>query len=199
MKVIRFDFSFFLELLKYIFLPVVIVVLVTGIAIAIYSASIKEKDIKRYNYVVSFWTCLLAVVIIGALTAITIGFSKSLTDSMIAYDLVANNQVFYNIVKFLPLFPLVFLILYIVKFVGIVLHKTPKPKELDKELKKVQEQKENKEQEVGNKIEAQKQEKKEEKIEKKEKNSKSNDKDILPAPNIVLEKESAEEEIEELI
>lgn len=198
MKVIRFDFSFFLELLKYIFIPVVIVVIVTGIAIAIYSSTIKEKDIKRYNYVVGFWSCLLAIVIIGALTAITIGFSKSLTDSMVAYDLVANNRMFYNIVKFLPLFPIVFLILYIGKFVRIVLHKAPKPKELEKELKKVQEKRESKEQEVGNKVETEKKEIKEEtKIETKSKDENSTD--ILPEPSIVLEKADTEEEIEELI
>ena len=95
-----------------------------------------EKDIKRYNYVVNFWTSLLAIVIIGALFAVTIGFSKSLVNSMIAYKLVESNKSFYYIVMALPLFPFVFLVLYIVKFIKVVMNKVNKPKKLESELNK---------------------------------------------------------------
>lgn len=126
--IMRFDLSLFLDLVKYVFIPVLIIVVIMGIAIFIYSGSIKEKDIKRYNYVTNFWTCLLANVIIGGLLAITIGFSISITNSMVVYHLVENNKTFYYIVMALPLFPLAFLILYIVKFIKVVLSKN---KDLD--------------------------------------------------------------------
>lgn len=119
----RFDLSLFLDLVKYVFVPVLIIVVVMGIAIFIYSGSIKEKDINRYNYVTNFWTCLLANVVIGGLLAITIGFSVSITNSMVVYHLVDDNRTFYYIVMALPLFPLAFLILYIVKFIKVVLSK----------------------------------------------------------------------------
>ncbi len=119
----RFDLSLFLDLVKYVFVPVLIIVVVMGIAIFIYSGSIKEKDINRYNYVTNFWTCLLANVVIGGLLAITIGFSVSITNSMVVYHLVDENRTFYYIVMALPLFPLAFLILYIVKFIKVVLSK----------------------------------------------------------------------------
>ena len=119
----RFDLSLFLDLVKYVFVPVLIIVVVMGIAIFIYSGSIKEKDINRYNYVTKFWTCLLANVVIGGLLAITIGFSVSITNSMVVYHLVDENRTFYYIVMALPLFPLAFLILYLVKFIKVVLNK----------------------------------------------------------------------------
>lgn len=119
----RFDLSLFMDLVKYVFIPVLIIVVIMGIAIFIYSGSIKEKDIKRYNYVTNFWTCLLANVVIGGLLAITIGFSVSITNSMVVYHLVEDNRTFYYIVMALPLFPLAFLILYIVKFIKVVLTK----------------------------------------------------------------------------
>jgi len=112
-----------LDLVKYVFVPVLIIVVVMGIAIFIYSGSIKEKDINRYNYVTNFWTCLLANVVIGGLLAITIGFSVSITNSMVVYHLVDENRTFYYIVMALPLFPLAFLILYLVKFIKVVLNK----------------------------------------------------------------------------
>lgn len=119
----RFDLSLFLDLVKYVFIPVLIIVVIMGIAIFIYSGSIKEEDIKRYNYVTNFWSCLLANVIIGALLAITIGFSVSITNSMAVYHLIDDNRTFYYIVMALPLFPLVFLLLYIFKFIKVVLSK----------------------------------------------------------------------------
>lgn len=125
----RFDLSLFMDLVKYVFIPVLIIVVIMGIAIFIYSGSIKEKDIQRYNYVTNFWTCLLANVVIGGLLAITIGFSVSITNSMVVYHLVEDNRTFYYIVMALPLFPLAFLILYIVKFIKVVLSKNKNRKE----------------------------------------------------------------------
>lgn len=128
------DFDFFLELIKYVFIPILLVVILISIAIFIYSKTIKEKDIKRYNYVVNFWTSLAAIVIVGALFAITIGFSRSLINSLIAYKLVESNKSFYYIVMALPLFPFIFLILYVTKFIKVVMNKVSKTKKLDKNL-----------------------------------------------------------------
>ena len=74
----KYDFSFLFTMIKFVFLPVLAIVIVTAIIIFAYSKKVKQQDIKKYNYLVEFWTTLLAILIIGALFAITIGFSMSL-------------------------------------------------------------------------------------------------------------------------
>ena len=127
----KYDFTFLLKMIKFVFLPVLAVVILTAFIIMIYSKKIKEKDIKKYNYLVEFWTTLLAIMVIGALLAVTIGFSISLSRAIEMYNLVKGNEVIYYIVLATPLVPLLFLVIYIYRIIVVLINK---PKEEKKQM-----------------------------------------------------------------
>lgn len=129
----KYDFAFLLKMIQYVFLPVLIVVIVTALIIYIYSKKIKKQDIKRYNYLVEFWTTFLAILIIGSLSAVTIGFSVSLSNTIRMYNLVKGNEVIYYLVICSPLIPLLFLVIYIYKMIIVLLNKPKKQREIAKE------------------------------------------------------------------
>lgn len=127
----KYDFTFLLKMIKFVFLPVLAVVILTAFIIMIYSKKVKEKDIKKYNYLVEFWTTLLAIMVIGALLAVTIGFSISLSRAIEMYNLVKGNEVIYYIVLAIPLVPLLFLVIYIYRIIVVLINK---PKEEKKQM-----------------------------------------------------------------
>lgn len=127
----KYDFTFLLKMIKFVFLPVLAVVILTAFIIMIYSKKVKEKDIKKYNYLVEFWTTLLAIMVIGALLAVTIGFSISLSRAIEMYNLVKGNEVIYYIVLATPLVPLLFLVIYIYRIIVVLINK---PKEEKKQI-----------------------------------------------------------------
>lgn len=127
----KYDFSFLFTMIKFVFLPVLAIVIVTAIIIFAYSKKVKQQDIKKYNYLVEFWTTLLAILIIGALFAITIGFSMSLSKAIEMYDLVKGNEIIYYLVLVTPIIPLIFLAIYIYRMIIVILNK---PKETPKKL-----------------------------------------------------------------
>ena len=124
-------------MIKFIFLPVVAIVILTAFIIMIYSKKIKQKDIKRYNYLVEFWTTLLAIMVIGALLAVTIGFSISLSESIKLYNLVKGNEVIYYIVLATPLIPLLFLVIYIYRMIIVLINKPKKQKKIEVEEQEI--------------------------------------------------------------
>lgn len=127
----KYDFTFLLKMIKFVFLPVLAVVILTAFIIMIYSKKVKRKDIKKYNYLVEFWTTLLAIMVIGALLAVTIGFSISLSRAIEMYNLVKGNEVIYYIVLATPLVPLLFLVIYIYRIIVVLINK---PKEEKKQM-----------------------------------------------------------------
>lgn len=127
----KYDFTFLLKMIKFVFLPILAVVILTAFIIMIYSKKVKERDIKKYNYLVEFWTTLLAIMVIGALLAVTIGFSISLSKAIEMYNLVKGNEVIYYIVLATPLVPLLFLIIYIYRIIIVLINK---PKEEKKQI-----------------------------------------------------------------
>lgn len=129
----KYDFAFLIKMIKYVFLPVLAVVILTGFIIYIYSRNVKKKDIKRYNYLVEFWTTFLAILIIGSLFAVTVGFSVSLSNAIRMYNLVEGHEVIYYLVLGCPLIPLLFLVVYIYRMIIVLLSKPKKEKELVKE------------------------------------------------------------------
>lgn len=129
----KYDFAFLIKMIKYVFLPVLAVVILTAFIIFIYSRSVKKKDIKRYNYLVEFWTTFLAILIIGSLFAVTVGFAVSLSDAIRMYNLVEGHEVIYYLVLGCPLIPLLFLVVYIYRMIIVLLSKPKKEKELVKE------------------------------------------------------------------
>ena len=129
----KYDFAFLFKMIKYVFLPVLAVVVITAFIIFIYSRNVKKKDIKRYNYLVELWTTLLAMLIIGSLFAVTIGFAISFSNSIKMYNLVEGNEAIYYLAICSPLLPLLFLVIYIYRMIVIILSKPKKQKEIAKE------------------------------------------------------------------
>ena len=103
----------------------------------IYSKKVKQKDIQRYNYLVEFWTTLLAIMVIGALLAVTIGFSISLSESIKLYNLVEGNEVIYYIVLATPLIPLLFLVIYIYRMIIVLINKPKKQRKIEVEEQEI--------------------------------------------------------------
>lgn len=133
----KYDFSFLIKMIKFVFLPVLAIVILTAFIIVIYSKKVKQKDIKRYNYLVEFWTTLLAIMVIGALLAVTIGFSISLSESIKLYNLVEGNEVIYYIVLATPLIPLLFLVIYIYRMIIVLINKPKKQKKIEVEEQEI--------------------------------------------------------------
>lgn len=129
----KYDFAFLIKMIKYVFLPVLVVVILTAFIIYMYSRNIKKKDIKRYNYLVEFWTTFLAILIIGSLFAVTVGFSVSLSNAIRMYNLVEGHEVIYYLVLGCPFIPLLFLVIYIYRIIIVILSKPKKEKQLVKE------------------------------------------------------------------
>lgn len=124
-------------MIKFVFLPVLAIVILTAFIIMIYSKKVKQKDIQRYNYLVEFWTTLLAIMVIGALLAVTIGFSISLSESIKLYNLVEGNEVIYYIVLATPLIPLLFLVIYIYRMIIVLINKPKKQRKIEVEEQEI--------------------------------------------------------------
>ena len=126
----KYDFAFLIKMIKYVFLPVLAVVILTALIIYIYSRKVKKQDMQRYNYLVEFWTTFLAILIIGSLFAVTVGFAISLSNAIRMYNLVEGHEVIYYLVICSPLIPLLFLVIYIYRMIIVLLSKPKKQKEL---------------------------------------------------------------------
>lgn len=133
----KYDFSFLIKMIKFVFLPVLAIVILTAFITMIYSKKVKQKDIQRYNYLVEFWTTLLAIMVIGALLAVTIGFSISLSESIKLYNLVEGNEVIYYIVLATPLIPLLFLVIYIYRMIIVLINKPKKQRKIEVEEQEI--------------------------------------------------------------
>lgn len=124
----KYDFAFLLKMVKYVFLPVLAVVIVTAFIIFIYSRKVKKQDMQKYNYLVDFWTTFLAILIISSLFAVTVGFSMSLSNAIRMYNLVQGHEVIYYLVVCSPIIPLIFLVIYVYRLVIVLLNKPKKEK-----------------------------------------------------------------------
>ena len=133
MVTFKYDFSLLFTLIKFVFLPVTTIVVLAAVIIFITSRKVKKENIKRYNYIVDFWTTLLAILIIGALFAVTIGFSLSLSASIKMYNLIKGHELIYYLVLITPIIPFIFLIGYIYRIIVIMINK-PKKEEVKEEI-----------------------------------------------------------------
>lgn len=141
-----YDYSFLMKTLKYVLLPVMAIVVVVGFFVFIYSRRSKKDNIEKYNYVIDLWTTLIAIVVVGALLAVTLGFSLSLTNTIKSLNLIEGHELIYYIVLITPIVPGIFLLIYIYKFI-LTLANKPKNNEVAKEeqatvLEEVEEEKE---------------------------------------------------------
>lgn len=117
-----YDYSFLLKMIRTVFLPLLLITFIIGFVIFIYSRKVKKKDIERYNFIVDFFTNLLAIIIVGSLFAVTLGFSFSLIDTINTYDLKKGHEVIYYLVFLAPVLPFSFLFVYLYKMILLIIN-----------------------------------------------------------------------------
>lgn len=114
MNIINFNQENFLKLLKWIFIPVAVIIVVVGIISIIYKKVSKNK--KNSSRIIDLFTSLLSIVITSLLLVIVINFSLSFIETMKSKGLVEGNEIIYYLILFIPIIPFLFLIYCIVKF-----------------------------------------------------------------------------------
>ncbi len=125
---IFYDIPYMKGIMTYVFVPVVIVVLLVGISLFVYSKKNKDHDDPHYNFVMDFWSSLIGIIITGTILAIAVGFSVAMTEKMQEYGLVEEKKMLYYLLKYFIVIPFIFVIWYIVKFLKTIYHKPKKKK-----------------------------------------------------------------------
>ena len=134
---IFYDIPYMKGIMTYVFVPVIIVVLLVGISLFVYSKKNKDHDDPHYNFVMDFWSSLIGIIITGTILAIAVGFSVAMTEKMQEYGLVEEKKMLYYLLKYFIVIPFIFVIWYIVKFLKTIYHKPKKKKATPSLLKNV--------------------------------------------------------------
>lgn len=114
MKVI-YDISSFRKAFFFLIIPLLVIIISFLIGITIYSVKSKKKDV-RYHYNMNFYSLLLAIIVCSFLTAFSLGFSINFIKVIYSSHSVEQYQILYYLSFFFPLFPFVFLILFMILF-----------------------------------------------------------------------------------
>ena len=120
---IFYNFPYIKEILKYVLIPVVLVVFIVSIILFIYSKKHKDHENPHYNFVMDFWSSLIGIIITGAILAIAVAFSLAMTEKMVEYKLTEDKKMLYYLLKYFIIVPAVFVIWYIVKFLKTIYYK----------------------------------------------------------------------------
>lgn len=125
MGIITYSVSFFIKLLFWLFIPILLVVAIASFLIHKYSKKDKEQvQVKKEAY-----SALLAILVVGVLLAIVIGFSVTFTSILKSRNLIKGNEIIYYFIFITPLIPFTFLVYYIRKLVQVIVKEKNKLKE----------------------------------------------------------------------
>lgn len=125
---IFYDIPYMKDIMQYVLVPIVVVLIVVGVALFIYSKKVKDHDSPRYNFVMNFWSSLIGIVVTGAILAIAVGFSIAMTEKMHEYHLVEEKKMLYYLLKYFIVIPFVFVVWYVVKFLKTIYYKPKREK-----------------------------------------------------------------------
>ena len=114
---INFSKEAFVDLIIKMFLPILIIVIIVGIAIHIYSKKAQKNGVANYQNKANFHSALISIVITLVLLAVTVCFSVNFINIMKEQNLIEANKIVYYVVLGSPLIPFVFLIYLITRFV----------------------------------------------------------------------------------
>ena len=128
---IFYDIPYMKGIVKYVLIPVIIVIVIAGLLLFIYSKKHKDHDTPQYNFVMDFWSSLIGIIVTGAILAIAVGFSFAMTEKMQEYGLVEEKKMLYYLLKYFIILPFVFVVCYIVKFLKTIYYKPQKKKKAD--------------------------------------------------------------------
>lgn len=125
---IFYDIPYMKGIMKYVLVPVIIVILIVGICLFIYSKKHKDHEDPHYNFVMDFCSSLIGIIITGAILAIAVGFSFAMTEKMREYGLVEEKKALYYLLKYFIIIPFIFVVWYIVKFLKTIYYKPSRKK-----------------------------------------------------------------------
>ncbi len=125
---IFYDIPYMKGIVKYVLVPVIIIIIIAGLFLFIYSKKHKDHDAPQYNFVMDFWSSLIGIIVTGAILAIAVGFSFAMTEKMQEYGLVEEKKTLYYLLKYFIVLPFVFVVLYIIKFLKTIYYKPHKQK-----------------------------------------------------------------------
>lgn len=110
-----FNIPYLKDIFTFLGVPLIILFIVFFFSIGIYYFKTKKKD-EKYYYNMKFYSLLFAVVVCAFLLAISIAFSINFVKDMYFDNLLMQYKVLYIFISLFPVFPLVFLIMYMVLF-----------------------------------------------------------------------------------
>lgn len=114
MQIINFSKENFFMLMKWVFIPVSVMVVIVGLIALIYKKV--SKNTNRTNRMIDFFTSLLAIVVTSLLLVIVVSFAISFIETMRERNLIEANKLIYYLILFIPIIPFSFLVYCIVKF-----------------------------------------------------------------------------------
>ena len=121
---IFYDIPYMKGIMKYVLIPVIVIILIVGICLFLYSRKHKDHEDPHYNFVMDFWSSLIGIIVTGAILAIAVGFSIAMTEKMREYGLVEEKKALYYLLKYFIVIPFIFVVWYIVKFLKTIYYKT---------------------------------------------------------------------------
>ena len=104
-------------LLFYIIIPLTILLFVFLIGTKIYEKLRKNNNINHTNYVINYWTSFIGVFIASVLLSVSIGYGAAFTKLVNDYNVINVNKFSSYFFMAFPIIPLIFLIIYIRKFI----------------------------------------------------------------------------------
>lgn len=110
------EFNVLWKLAIYVFLPLVVIILISRVVITIATRRIKKEDEDRYYTIMNYWTSFVAIIVALVLLVVTVIYVIYFTNTMKNRGLVESNKIIYYLVFVFPIIPFSFLIYYVIGF-----------------------------------------------------------------------------------
>lgn len=108
-----FGVPYLKEIFIFLGIPLLVLFIAFFLGIGIYSIKTKKKD-ENYHYNMKFYSLLFAVVVCAFLLAISMAFSFNFIKDIDFNSLLSQYQILYIFILIFPIFPLIFLVMYMV-------------------------------------------------------------------------------------
>lgn len=111
-----FSFEHLEKVIKYVVIPLLVVLLVFLIFQFIYKIKHRNDMDSEKNYIINYWSQVISIIFCAVVLGVVNGFSIAYIQEVRNYGLIEQNQFFYYFLMFFPIVPFVFLIIFIRKF-----------------------------------------------------------------------------------
>lgn len=115
-----YDLSYVKQILKYLGIPFLIFLVVSGIILLIYSLAHKDHDDPKYKYNMNLYTLLMSIVLVASLFAVLVGFAFAFKKQADAANI---QSIIVYIVLAAPLLPFISLIALFAKTIKLMKNK----------------------------------------------------------------------------